>query len=118
MLSPSPAKRSKPRHEMADDVAIIEGSGLRKRYKTRNSGPSCAAASPRGGRRLRRRLEQDVMRDDKEFAAEGDVIKPRKKRHGERSRAAAKSSAPTPSVPSPSTFMFGLIWFLSDSFMN
>ncbi|KAK6157175.1 hypothetical protein DH2020_011423 [Rehmannia glutinosa] len=97
MLSPSPLKRSKTRVterlEMADD-AIVEACGVRKRCKNRSS-----TASPRGSRRSRRKLEQDVIREEREILGGDEILaKPRKKRHGERSKKDKSISAPT--IPS------------------
>ncbi|KAI3457197.1 hypothetical protein Pfo_013860 [Paulownia fortunei] len=103
MLSPSPLKRSKTRLgerlEMADDAAI-EACGVRKRCKSRNSASGCAA-SPRSSRRSRRRLEQDMREERELVAGEEILVKPRKKRHSERSRK--DKSLSTPTVPSPRT---------------
>lgn len=93
MLSPSPVKRSKTRVaerlEVADEAAV-EACGVRKRCKSRNF----AAPSPRSSRRSRRRVEQD-MREEKEFVAGEEIwVKPRKKRHSERSRKDKSISAP------------------------
>ncbi|KAK4398060.1 Reticulon-like protein B18 [Sesamum angolense] len=93
MLSPSPLKRSKARLgerlELADDVAV-EACGVRKRCKSRSS----AAPSPRSSRRSRRRVEQD-MREEKESVAGEEIwVKPRKKRHSERSRKDKSISVP------------------------
>ncbi|KAG8386851.1 hypothetical protein BUALT_Bualt03G0192000 [Buddleja alternifolia] len=99
LLSPSPHKRSKSRLaerlEMADDAAaaVDANSGLRKKCKTRNT------ASPRSGRRSRRRLDQD-NKEEREFVAGEDIlVKPRKKKHGDRSRTSKSISAT--SLPSP-----------------
>ncbi|KAL2245717.1 UNVERIFIED_CONTAM: Reticulon-like protein B17 [Sesamum indicum] len=93
MLSPSPLKRSKARLgerlEMADDVAV-EACGVRKRCKSRSS----AAPSPRSSRRSRRRVEQDMREERESVAGEEIWVKPRKKRHSERSRKDKSISVP------------------------
>ncbi|KAL0399812.1 UNVERIFIED_CONTAM: Reticulon-like protein B17 [Sesamum radiatum] len=100
MLSPSPLKRSKARLgerlEMADDPAV-EACGVRKRCKSRSS----AAPSPRSSRRSRRRVEQDMREERESVAGEEIWVKPRKKRHSERSRK--DKSISVPPVPSLST---------------
>ncbi|KAL6535811.1 hypothetical protein OROHE_012655 [Orobanche hederae] len=102
MLPPSPLKRSKIRPaekpETADDAAV-EGCEVRKICKNRNSN-----ASPRGTRRSRRKLEQDVIvREEREIVGGEDIIvKPGKKRHsGDRSKM--DKSIPASKIPSPRT---------------
>ncbi|CAA0816212.1 Reticulon-like protein B17 [Striga hermonthica] len=102
VLSPSPLKKPKARlaerPEVGDEGGPVESFGVRKRCKNRNS-----IASPRSVRRSRRKLEQDVaFREEREsLGGEEILVKPRKKRHGERPRK-EKSAAPS-KVPSPRT---------------
>ncbi|KAL6529594.1 hypothetical protein OROGR_015217 [Orobanche gracilis] len=102
MLPPSPLKRSKIRPaekpEMADAVAV-EGCGVRKICKNRNSN-----ASPRGTRRSRRKLEQDVIvREEREIVGGEDIIvNPGKKRHSS-DRSKKDKSIPASKIPSPKT---------------
>ncbi|KAL6570703.1 hypothetical protein OROGR_000253 [Orobanche gracilis] len=102
MLPPSPLKRSRIRPaekpKTADDDAV-EGCGVRKICKNRNSN-----ASPRANRRSRRKLEQDaIVREEREIIGGEDIIvKP-----GKRSRSGDKSrkdkSIPASKIPSPRT---------------
>ncbi|KAL0443967.1 UNVERIFIED_CONTAM: Reticulon-like protein B17 [Sesamum latifolium] len=81
---------------MADDAAV-EACGVRKRCKSRSS----AAPSPRSSRRSRRRVEQDMREERESVAGEEIWVKPRKKRHSERSRK--DKSISVPPVPSLGT---------------
>ncbi|KAM7492218.1 hypothetical protein LguiA_035139 [Lonicera macranthoides] len=96
LLSPSPLRKSSRTRlaEMASEEPV-EPNGSRRRCKTRNSPAGCA--SPRNGRRLRRRLEPEI-REEKDFGV-GEEIKPRKIRHSGRSKKEKLSLVPL--NPSP-----------------
>ncbi|XP_019159017.1 PREDICTED: reticulon-like protein B17 [Ipomoea nil] len=96
LLSPSPNRKSKiQKFEMGDDGA--EAVGVRRRCRNRNAAAVCA--SPRNNRRLRKRLDQDMVREEKDLGAGEEAIKPRKKRQAVRSKKDKLSVVP--SVPSP-----------------
>ncbi|KAG9149919.1 hypothetical protein Leryth_009988 [Lithospermum erythrorhizon] len=80
--SPSPLRKSRTRLaeklEFGDDGGDIN-NGVRKRYKPRNVG------SPRGVRRSRKRVDQD-LREERDFVVGEEIAKPRKKRQSGRSK--------------------------------
>nr|GMD33409.1 reticulon-like protein B17 isoform X1 [Ipomoea batatas] len=99
LLSPSPNRKSKIRLseklEMGDDGA--EPVVVRRRCRNKNAAAVCA--SPRNNRRSRKRLDQEMVRDEKDLGAGEEAIKPRKKRQAVRSKKDKLSVVP--SVPSP-----------------
>ncbi|KAK9052565.1 hypothetical protein SSX86_029194 [Deinandra increscens subsp. villosa] len=94
LLSPSPAKRSKSRLDVSEEVSDPHLSRRRCKNRFANLG------SPRNSRRSRRRIEQEV---DKDFVPVDDLVvannKVKKRRHSGRSKKEKSSSCP--SVPSP-----------------
>ncbi|KAJ0428293.1 putative reticulon-like protein B17/18/21 [Helianthus annuus] len=95
LLSPSPAKRSKPRLDISEEV-----SDPRRRCKNRYAN----MGSPRNSRRSRRRLEQEIRDDrDKDFVYVDDLVvvnnKVKKRRQSGRSKKEKLTSCS--SVPSP-----------------
>ncbi|MED6111792.1 hypothetical protein PIB30_055622 [Stylosanthes scabra] len=98
LLSPSPARRSKPRPSVAAEELPEVNSGLRRRCKSRG-----ALGSPRNSRRSRRRSEIE-SREEKDVVGFGDeVSKQRKRRHSGRSKKERLSLVPfvPPSISSP-----------------
>lgn len=90
---------------MAEDGA--ESNGARKKLKNKSVALGHVGhASPRINRRSRRRLEQDMMRDERDFGVGEDMLKPRKKRHSGRSKK--DKLCLVPSTPSPSMPKIGL----------
>ncbi|XP_015953706.1 reticulon-like protein B17 [Arachis duranensis] len=101
LLSPSPARRSKPRFDSpaaaAEELPEVN-SGLRRRCKSRG-----VLGSPRNSRRSRRRSEIET-KEEKDVAMFGDeVLKQRKRRHSGRSKKERLSLVPfvPPSISSP-----------------
>nr|GMD35071.1 reticulon-like protein B17 [Ipomoea batatas] len=99
LLSPSPNRKSKIRLseklEMGDDG--VEPVVVRRRCRNKNAAAVCA--SPRNNRRSRKRLDQEMTREEKDLGAGEEAIKPRKKRQAVRSKKDKLSVVP--SVPSP-----------------
>ncbi|KAA8526345.1 hypothetical protein F0562_008452 [Nyssa sinensis] len=100
LLSPSPLRRSKTRLteslEMSEEPQ--ESNGSRRRCKNRNSSMGLlGCASPRNGRRSRRRLEQEIQ-EERDFGMEEEMPKARKRRHSGRSKKEKLSLVP--SIPS------------------
>ncbi|KAL7608588.1 hypothetical protein Lser_V15G11022 [Lactuca serriola] len=95
LLSPSPARRSKTRLDVSEEVADLYGSRRRCKNRFANIG------SPRNTRRSRRRTEE--IREDKDLIAVDESIvvnnKPKKRRHSGRSKK--EKSISCPSIPSP-----------------
>ncbi|PHT76688.1 Reticulon-like protein B17 [Capsicum annuum] len=99
LLSPSPLRRSKTR--LADKLELIddgvEPNGVRRRRRSRNS---AIGVSPRNNnRRSRRRLEQE-MREERDLGLVEEVVKPRKKRNGGKSKKDKLSLVPSNSTKS------------------
>lgn len=94
LLSPSPAKRSKTRLDVSEEVAELYGSRRRCKNRFANVG------SPRNSRRSRRRTEE--IREDKDLITVDDLVvanKVKKRRHSGRSKK--EKSNPCTSIPSP-----------------
>ncbi|KAI3714033.1 hypothetical protein L1987_72623 [Smallanthus sonchifolius] len=95
LLSPSPAKRSKTRLDISEEVS--EPHLSRRRYKNRFAN----VGSPRN-RRSRRRLEHEI-REDKDLNSVDDLVvannKVKKRKNGGRSKKEKSSSSN--SIPSP-----------------
>ncbi|KAL7215920.1 hypothetical protein ACSBR1_027965 [Camellia fascicularis] len=103
LLSPSPLRRSKTRLVEKLDMAEepVEPNGLRRRCKNRNGSMGLlGCASPRNGRRSRRRLEPEI-REERDLGMVEEMGKVKKRRHSGRSKKDKLSLVP--SVPSPKT---------------
>uniref|UniRef100_A0A5B7BKG6 Reticulon-like protein n=1 Tax=Davidia involucrata TaxID=16924 RepID=A0A5B7BKG6_DAVIN len=103
LLSPSSLRRSKTRLaerlEMAEEP--VESNGSRRRCKNRNASTGLlGCASPRNGRRSRRRLEQEI-REERDFGMAEEMPKARKRRHSGRSKRDKLSLVP--SIPPQQT---------------
>ncbi|OVA00336.1 Reticulon [Macleaya cordata] len=88
LLSPSPLRKSRTRlverTEMVEEPIDLLGS--RRRCKSRGSPMGLlGCASPRNGRRARRRLEQEI-REERELGLGDENGKPRKRKQSSRSR--------------------------------
>ncbi|KAK9284908.1 hypothetical protein L1049_024089 [Liquidambar formosana] len=88
LLSPSPLRRSKTRFverlEMAEEP--VEPAGSRRRCKNRGGQMGLlGCASPRNGRRTRRRVEPEI-REEKDLGVVEEIGKARKRRHSGRSK--------------------------------
>ncbi|CAK9156079.1 unnamed protein product [Ilex paraguariensis] len=101
LLSPSPLRRSKTRLservEMAEEA--VEPNGARKKCKNRNAAMGLVGcASPRNGRRSRKKLEHEI-REEKDLGMVEEMGKARKRRHSGRSKKEKLSLVL--SIPSP-----------------
>lgn len=96
---------------MADDG--VELSGSRRRSRNGNAaGGVVGCASPRNHRRRsRRRLELEMMREEKDLGVGEEMVKARKKRHSGRSKKDKLGLVP---IPSPSMFTFLSIQYALD----
>ncbi|KAH7658105.1 Reticulon domain-containing protein [Dioscorea alata] len=78
----------------------------RKKSKSSNQFPT-TCASPRSARRARRRLEKEIIRDDRDFGCgiDDDVAKPRKRRQSTKPKVSRKERmilvSPPPIQPPP-----------------
>ncbi|KVH95843.1 Reticulon [Cynara cardunculus var. scolymus] len=95
LLSPSPAKRSKTRLDVAEEISDQQGSRRRCKNRFANVG------SPRTTRRSRRRVEQEIREDkDKYLICVDDLVvannKVKKRRHSGRSKKDKSISIPSP----------------------
>ncbi|KAG5553587.1 hypothetical protein RHGRI_011468 [Rhododendron griersonianum] len=105
LLSPSPLRKSKTRLadrlvEAAEEPPAIEPVGSRRKCKNRNGSMGVlVCGSPRNGRRLRRRLEPEVVREERDSGVVEEVSRGRKRRNSGRSKKDKLGSVP--SIPSP-----------------
>ncbi|XP_059659810.1 reticulon-like protein B17 [Cornus florida] len=103
LLSPSPLRRSKTRlaERLESAEEPVDPSGPRRRHRTRNGATGVlGCASPRGARRSRKRLEQEI-REEKDLGMAEEMPKARKRRHSGRPKKDKLSLVP--SNPSPKT---------------
>lgn len=102
LLSPSPLRKSRTRLALrldAPEEVALESIGSRRRYKTRGAQMGISGCgSPRNNRRLKRRSEIEIMREERDIGFVDEVGKPRKKRHSVRSKKEKLSLVPC--VPS------------------
>ncbi|KAJ0112343.1 hypothetical protein Patl1_02318 [Pistacia atlantica] len=104
LLSPSPLRKSRTRLadrlDAAEEVAL-ESTGSRRRCKTRGAQMGISGCgSPRNNRRLRRRSEIEIMREERDIGLVDEIGKLRKRRHSVRSKKEKLSLVPC--VPSSS----------------
>ncbi|VFR01592.1 unnamed protein product [Cuscuta campestris] len=103
LLSPSIARREKilsaEKLGVAEDgVEVISGGGRRSRSRNA-AGGGLGCASPRIHRRSRRRLDLELMKEERNLGGE-EGLKPRKKRHSGRYKKDKLGLVPVPS-PKP-----------------
>ncbi|KAJ0963124.1 hypothetical protein J5N97_028246 [Dioscorea zingiberensis] len=104
LLSPSSSHPPKPYTDADDYPEPASGIVPRKKKKSSSHLPlSCA--SPRSARRARRRLEKEIIRDERDLACsiDDDLVKQRKRRQSSKPRASRKEKLPLVSpLPPPS----------------
>ncbi|XP_072965435.1 reticulon-like protein B17 [Typha angustifolia] len=104
LLSPSPHRRTKARSVVEESLELPASMTPRRRGKSRTA--ASAAASPRNARRARRRLEKEIVREERELGLmEDDLGRVRKRKQskpkvGTKEKMSLAASAPPPS-PSP-----------------
>ncbi|KAI8551581.1 hypothetical protein RHMOL_Rhmol06G0197100 [Rhododendron molle] len=107
LLSPCPLRKSKTRLadrlvEAAEEPPAVEPVGSRRKCKNRNGSMGVlVCGSPRNGRRPRRRLEPEVVREERDLGVLEEVGRGRKRRNSGRSKKDKLGSVP--SIPSPRT---------------
>ncbi|KAG5545249.1 hypothetical protein RHGRI_017643 [Rhododendron griersonianum] len=92
LLSPSPLRKSKTRLadrlvEAPEEPPAVEPVGSRRKCKNRNGSMGVlVCGSPRNGRRPRRRLEPEVVREERDSGVVEEVGRGRKRRNSGRSK--------------------------------
>ncbi|KAE9457672.1 hypothetical protein C3L33_10417, partial [Rhododendron williamsianum] len=92
LLSPSPLRKSKTRLadrlvEAAEEPPAVEPVGSRRKCKNRNGSMGVlVCGSPRNGRRPRRRLEPEVVREERDSGVVEEVGRGRNRRNSGRSK--------------------------------
>ncbi|XP_039119186.1 reticulon-like protein B17 [Dioscorea cayenensis subsp. rotundata] len=103
LLSPPPSSFRHPKLLPEPIPDVIH----RKKSKSSNQLLPTTCASPRSARRARRRLEKEIIRDDRDFGCgiDDDVAKPRKPRQSTKPKVSRKERmilfSPPPIPPSP-----------------
>lgn len=103
LLSSSPLRKSRTRladHLDAAEELALESTGCRRRCKTRGSQMGISGCGSPRNRRLRRRSEIEIMREERDIGLVDEFGKLRKRRHSVRSKKERLSLVPC--VPSSS----------------
>ncbi|XP_008809498.1 reticulon-like protein B18 isoform X2 [Phoenix dactylifera] len=97
LLSPSPHRRPRPR--LVAEEKLDQAVAHRKKGKSR---AAASAASPRNVRRARRRLEKEIVREERELGPpEDDVGRARKRRQSRPKVTHKERLSLVASIPSP-----------------